>query len=125
VDGWATVTSENAVQVLLYCHHDDWDVKETYDIDLVFENLPFDCKVLVKHSRIDAEHSNAYAEWVRQGKPNYPNPGQYAAIKARDGIEFCEAPQTVLVHEGRLEKHFALPTHAISFLTIEKTERYE
>ncbi len=120
VDGWATTTSENAVQVLLYCHHDDWDVKETYDIDLTLVNLPFNGKAVVKHSRIDESHSNAYAEWVRQGKPNYPNPGQYEAIKGRESIEFCEAPQTVLIHEGRLEKHFTLPTHAISFLTIEK-----
>ncbi len=120
VDGWATITNENAVQVLLYCHHDDWDVKETYDIDLTLANLPFNGKVKVKHARIDAEHSNAYQEWVRQGKPNYPNEGQYAAIKGKEGIELCEAPETVLVHEGKLERRFTLPTHGISFLTIEK-----
>ncbi len=120
MDGWATITGENEVQVLLYCHHDDWDVKETYDIDLTLVNLPFNGKAIVKHSRIDESHSNAYAEWVRQGKPNYPNPGQYEAIKGRESIELCEAPQTVLIHEGRLEKHLTLPTHAISFLTIEK-----
>lgn len=121
IDGWATITGENAVQILLYCHHDDWDIKQTFDIDLVIDSLPFGGKVMVKHVRIDAEHSNAYAEWVRQGKPNYPTAGQYDAIKARDVIEYCEAPAIMMVHEGKLQKYFDLPTHGISFLTIEKT----
>jgi len=120
VDGWATMDSEDKLQVLLYCHHDDWDVKETYDIDLVLDNLPMEGKVQIRHLRIDAEHSNAYAEWERQGRPNYPNEGQMAAIKARSGLEYCEAPETVLVHEGKLQRKFTLPTHGISFLEIVK-----
>lgn len=120
VDGWATMDSDDKMQVLLYCHHDDWDVKETYDIELSLNNLPIEGKVRVKHYRIDAEHSNAYAEWVRQGKPNYPNEGQREAIVARSGLEFCEAPATVLVHDGRIEKSFTLPTHGISLLVFEK-----
>lgn len=120
IDGWATMDGGDKMQVLLYCHHDDWDRKETFDIDLALENLPISGKVLVKHYRIDDQHSNAYAEWERQGRPNYPNEGQKAAIASRSGLEFCEAPETVLVHEGRLEKRFTLPTHGISLLTIEK-----
>lgn len=120
IDGWATITGEDAVQILLYCHHDDWDLKQSFDIDLQLENLPFGGKVLIKHARIDAEHSNAYTEWVRQGRPNYPTGGQYDAIKAKDAIEFCEAPAQVLVHEGKISRRFTLPTHAISFITIEK-----
>lgn len=120
IDGWATQDNENAMQVLLFCHHDDWDVKETFDVELAVDNLPMEGKVCVKHYRIDADHSNAYAEWVRQGKPNYPNEGQRDAILARAGLEFCEAPETVLVHDGKIEKHFTLPTHGISLLMIEK-----
>ena len=120
IDGWATCDGEEALQVLLYCHHDDWDRKETFDIDLTFENLPVTGSVRVFHYRIDASHSNAYAEWERQGKPDWPNEGQRAAIIARSGLEFAEAPETVLVHQGRLEKHFSLPTHGISFLELRK-----
>jgi hypothetical protein len=36
--------------------------------------------------RIDQSHSNAYAEWVRQGKPMYPAPAQRAAIEARASL---------------------------------------
>ena len=120
VDGWATMDGEDKLQVLLYCHHDDWDRKETFDIDLALKNLPMEGKVQVRHLRIDAEHSNAYAEWVRQGMPNYPNEGQRAAIVARSGLEYCEAPEVVMVHEGVLNRRFTLPTHGISLLEIVK-----
>lgn len=120
IDGWATMDGEEKLQVLLYCHHDDWDRKETFDIDLRLANLPMEGKVRVKHLRIDDQHSNACAEWERQGRPNYPSEGQYAAIQARSGLEYCEAPREELVHEGRLEMKFELPTHGISLLEIEK-----
>ena len=118
IDGWATCDGGDAMQVLLYCHHDDWDRKETFDIDLRIDNLPMEGKVRVTHWRIDETHSNAYAEWERQGRPDWPNEGQRAAMLARSGLEFCEAPETALVHGGRLERRFALPTHAISLLEI-------
>ena len=119
VDGWATV-QDGAVQVLLYCHHDDWDVKETYDVTLSLAGLPFDADARVTHYRIDAEHSNAYAEWVRQGRPNYPADGQYAAIKAHDALSYA-APRSVVKTNGNaLTLTFPLPTHAISLLIVEK-----
>ena len=104
--------------MLLYCHHDDWDRKETFDIDLRIDNLPMEGKVRLTHWRIDETHSNAYADWERQGMPDWPNEGQRAAMLARSGLEFCEAPETALVHGGCLERRFALPTHAISLLEI-------
>ena len=118
IDGWATCDGADAMQVLLYCHHDDWDRKETFDIDLCLDNLPMTGKVRVTHTRIDAQHSNACAEWERQGRPDWPNEGQRAAMLARSALEFCEAPETLLVREGRVEKRFTLPTHGISLLEI-------
>ncbi len=119
VDGWATL-DETGLQVLLYCHHDDWDAKQVFGIDLKLQNLHFSGKARVKHYRIDATHSNAYQEWVRQGKPNYPADGQYQAIKARDGLELYEAPFECEITDGAITRSFELPTHGISFLTIEK-----
>ncbi len=118
VDGWATMNGPDTMQVLLYCHHDDWDIKQTFDIEMRLENLPFDGAVLVEHYRIDNNHSNAYSEWVRQGKPNYPTEGQRKAIVARSGLEYYEAPERVLIHDGKLLRSFELPTHGISFLKL-------
>jgi len=119
IDGWATA-KDGAVQILLYCHHDDWDVDRAFDIDLSVEAMPFGGPARVTHYRIDAAHSNAYAEWARQGRPNYPTPEQYEAIKARDGLEMCEAPRVAHPAEGRLVHSFTLPTRGVSLLLIEK-----
>ena len=119
IDGWATVGANDSVQILLYCHHDDWDVQDTFDVDLKLSNLPSG-RMQVRHYRIDAEHSNAYAEWMRQGMPDYPNAGQYAAIKARDGLELLTPPDTVLVTEGGAALQFSMPVHAVSLLVLEK-----
>ena len=118
IDGWAFCAGEDVIQVLVYCHHDDWDRKETFDVTLTLDNLPMTGMARIIHYRIDASHSNACAEWERQGRPDWPNEGQKAAILARSHLEFCEAPEVVMIHNRRLEKHFTLPTHAISLLEI-------
>ena len=106
--------------MLLYCHHDDWDRKETFDISLEVENLPFDGQVLITHHRIDGEHSNACTEWERQGKPDWPDEAQRAAIVSRSGLECFREPEKHEVREGRLALRFPLPTHGISLLEIRK-----
>ena len=122
VAGFATLSGTHELAILLYHHHDDWDKDESVSVELAIENLPFDSENLtVHHYRIDAEHSNAYSEWVRQGKPRYPQGGQYASIKARDGLEMLVSPQ--IVHNNnvpaeRLILEFSLPIHGISLLVV-------
>ncbi len=120
VDGWAVMDGGDRLQVLLYCHHDDWDRKEGFDICLTLVNLPTEGSMQLRHTSIDAEHSNAYAEWVRQGRPDYPNEGQRAAIEARSGLEYCEAPAILQVNGGSITHRFTLPTHGISLLEFVK-----
>ena len=83
-------------------------------------HLPMEGAVQVRHLRIGESHSNAYAEWVRQGRPDYPTEGQKTAILARSGLEYAEAPQVMLVHEGTLQHRFTLPVHGISLLDFVK-----
>ena len=109
------------MQILLYCHHDDWDVKKEYDVSLHIDGLEKG-GYTARHLRIDDEHSNAYAEWLRQGMPNWPNEGQYAAIKARDGIEALCPPQMLEADKGGTNLSFSLPTHAVSLILIEKKQ---
>ena len=57
---------------------------------------------------------------MRQGSPNYPTPEQYKAIKAREGLELCEAPLKLKLYEGRISHCFQLPTHGVSLLLIKR-----
>src|SRR5690606_37608744 len=119
ISGFATISGSKSLEVLIYNHHDDWDVDGDYEIDLQVENLPFEQQTLtLKHYRIDHAHSNAYAEWVRQGKPMYPSAGQRAAIKAREGLELLEPPQEITAEHGKVTLTFSMPVHSISLLVF-------
>ena len=120
IDGWAFCDGSDALQVLIYCHHDDWDRKENYEIALTMENLPMEGPAIVTHYRIDGEHSNACAEWERQGSPDWPDGKQRAAIMARSGLEMLREPVKTTVTGGRLEERFTLCTHGISLLEIRR-----
>ena len=119
VSGFAGLSGAKSLEILVYRHHDDWDRRGERTVALEVVNLPFDAGALtLRHYRIDAEHSNAYAEWVRQGRPMYPAPGQRAAIKAREGLELLEAPRAVTPEGGALRLSFAMPAHAVSLLVL-------
>ena len=120
VDGWATITGDSSVEVMLYCHKDTWETDGSVGIEFAAENLPFEGPFKVTHYRIDKNHSNAYAEWVRQGKPDYPQGGQYDAIKDREGLELLEPVKTVPVIDGKAKLYFDMPEKSVSFIKIEK-----
>jgi len=119
IGGFATLSGNKSLEVLIYNHHDDWDRRGEYAIDLEIANLPFASdKVRVTHYRIDQSHSNAYSEWLRQGQPIYPAPGQRAAIAARDGLELLAPSQQFQLDSGKLRLEFSLPVHGVSLVCI-------
>jgi xylan 1,4-beta-xylosidase len=122
ISGFATLSSNQRLAVLIYNHHDDWDMSENCEIEVTIENLPFDKPDLcLRHYRIDQSHSNAYAEWVHQGKPMYPTESQRKAIKSREELELLEPLQKLSPLEGKIKLKFSLPVHGISLLIIEPT----
>ena len=120
IGGFAALDEQDNLQVLVYSHHDVIERSETTLVELEICGLPGgDAPLTLRHYRIDAAHSNAYAEWLRQGKPMYPTAGQYEAIQARDGLELAEPPRTVTPQAGALRLNASLPAHAISLFTFE------
>ncbi|MBZ0300134.1 MAG: beta-xylosidase [Anaerolineae bacterium] len=120
LSGFATLSGGRRLAVLIYQHHDDWDLSGDTRVDLTIENLSLESdQVVVTHYRIDQTHSNAYGEWVRQGKPMYPTPGQRECIQLREGLEMIAPPQSMTVENGRLTQSFTMPVHAISLILVE------
>ncbi|MGQ9632527.1 MAG: GH39 family glycosyl hydrolase [bacterium] len=119
IDGLASMSGNGSVEVMLWNHHDDWDVKGDCEIDLQVENLPFGGDgVRCEHYRIDSTHSNSYTEWKRQGCPQEPTEGQLRAIKSREGLEMMEPPGVYKLLDGKFKKSIILPTHSVSLLVI-------
>jgi xylan 1,4-beta-xylosidase len=122
LSGFATLTGEDEIAILLYNHHDDWSADTAQTVELVVDNLPFvAAAVRLVHYRIDDTHSNGYTEWVRQGRPMYPTPGQYAAIQARAGLEMLEAPLRLTLLDGKVKLLLEMAAHAVSLLLIKPT----
>jgi xylan 1,4-beta-xylosidase len=119
ISGFATLSDDKSLEILIYNHHDDWDMAEPYEIELEIDNLAFAGQELtLRHYRIDQTHSNAYPEWLRQGQPMYPAPGQKAAIKSREGLELLEPSQKIMRYEDKVKLNFKLPVHGISLLCL-------
>ncbi len=117
VAGVATLSGDGALHVLVYHHHDDWRRSGEAVVDLRIANVPAEAREMtLRHHRIDGQHSNAYTEWLRQGRPDYPTGGQREVIASRSGLELLEPPRTVRVADGALGVSFPLPVHGISLL---------
>lgn len=119
IDGLAT--GGDTASVIVWNHCDDWTVEGSRQIDLKLANLPHLAgqAVEVKHWRIDSEHSNAYTEWVKMGRPEGPTAEQLAQLKASQQLTLLEEPQqTTLEKDGTLQLSFELPVHGLSLIEI-------
>ena len=117
VAGFAVRGKNGEIQIVIYSHCNDSDKAETQEISLTVEGIG-EKEATVSHYRIDSAHSNAYAEWIRQGRPLFPAGEQYDAIKEKDGLEKLCADETVMA-KGSLRLDFCMPSHAVSYLVIQ------
>ena len=112
--------SERSVGVLLWNYHDDDLPAPDAPVVLKVNGLPKDAKrVLVRHYRIDQDHSNPYTLWKNMGPPQAPTPEQYARLKAAGQLQLLESPRWVEIKEGKLDLDFSLPRQAVSLLEVE------
>jgi xylan 1,4-beta-xylosidase len=111
------------VTVLVWHQTDPWWEEDEAAVSLAVEGLPFGGPVTVRHWRIDGRHSNAYAEWRRQGSPEDPSPAQIARLRSRQGLELIEPPARHAVGgDGTLTLRFTLPLHGVSLLEVTAAE---
>ena len=118
ISGLAVEGKEGETQILIYSHNNDRDEKEENIVILTVEGLSGKDTVQCSHYRIDAEHSNPYAEWKRQGEPLFPEGEQYDAIKQRDNLEKFAEDTAVSVKDGKVTLTFSMPAHAVSYIVL-------
>ncbi|QHQ62824.1 hypothetical protein Ana3638_20250 [Anaerocolumna sedimenticola] len=118
ISGFAVKGSNGETQIVIYSHNNDRDKQEVIKVNLKVSGLKGKKEVTVSHYRIDEEHSNAYAEWIRQGSPMYPDELQYKAIKARDDLEKLTDDYIAVVTDGQVTVSFDLTAHSVSYLVV-------
>ena len=113
----------NQLFVFVWHYHDDDLPGPDAEVELALNGLPWpDGEARLQHFRIDAGHSNAFAEWQRIGSPSQPSPEQYAQLEKAGQLTSLGVPQTVQFESGGTTVRFKLPRQAVSLLVFERNK---
>jgi xylan 1,4-beta-xylosidase len=103
------------ISVLIWHYHDDDVAVPDAAITLTVEAAAAGS---VRHERMDAGHSNAFAAWRAMGSPQAPTPAQYAALEAAGQLCRLDAAVTV-TRDAPLTLRLTLPRQGVSLLRLE------
>ena len=110
--------SARTATVLVWNYHDDDLPAPSAPIRLSVEGLPAG-RATLTHYRIDEDHSNSHAAWLRMGSPQKPTLSQYAELeKASELQELTPARQITIGPDGRVDVEFQLPRKSVSFIKV-------
>ena len=111
--------AEREISVMAWNYHDDDVAGPDAPVRLTVAGIPpAASRVLLRHFRIDRDHSNAYTVWQQMGSPQNPTPAQYARLEAAGRLEMLDSPQWVSPQNGIVELAFPLPRQAVSLVQV-------
>ena len=116
----ALATSSGHGMTVMVWNYQDEDVSgPPAAIDLKLEGLPKDLtRVLVRHYRIDQDHSNAYTAWKGMNSPQHPSAEEYARLEAAGQLQLLNSPYWLSAMNGAGRVQFNLPLQAISLVDL-------
>jgi xylan 1,4-beta-xylosidase len=118
IDAMAT-RSDHEISVMSWNYHDDDVAGPSAPIHLTIAGVPAAAhRVLVRHYRIDQEHSNAYTVWKQLGSPQSPSAEQYAHLEAAGQLELIGSPEWVSADKGSIEVSYSLPRQGVSLVQV-------
>ena len=110
---------KNKLAMLVWHYHDDDVPGPDANVDLTLDNLPLaNGDVKLTQYRIDADHSNSYAAWLKMGSPLPISDKQYSELEKAGQLAELEPPKDLRVKDGKLDLNFALPRQAVSLLVL-------
>ncbi len=113
------VVSENKLSVLIWNYHDDDVPAAPAAVNLHLTGLPEKSqRLLVRHYRIDADHSNSFNVWKQMGSPQHPTAEQYAKLEAAGQLQLLESPKWIANNGAKAELGFSLPRQGISLVEL-------
>lgn len=111
--------SDHNITVLVWNYHDDDVPAPDVPLRVSLAGIPAKAeRVLLRHYRIDRDHSNAFTVWKEMGSPPTPTTEQYARLKASGQLQLFESPRWIKVKQGAAELEFPLPGQALSLLEV-------
>jgi xylan 1,4-beta-xylosidase len=105
------------VTVLVWNYHDDDVAAPAATVELTVDGLK-NGAATVTHYRVDGDHSNSYAAWLRMGSPQSPSTAQYRELARAGRLARLTPPKRVRIEGGKAIERFALPRQGVSLLVI-------
>jgi xylan 1,4-beta-xylosidase len=113
------VASDHKISVMIWNYHDDDVAAAPSDIRLAISGIPVRTRrVVLRHYRIDANHSNAFTVWKELGSPQNPTPEQYAKLETAGQLQLLESPSRISAQNGSSDLSFSLPRQGISLVEL-------
>jgi xylan 1,4-beta-xylosidase len=109
---------EQGLSILVWHYHDDDEAGEGADIALSIEGWPRAIASL-RHYRMDADHSNAFAVWKGMGSPAVVEGEDYRRLEASGKLAQLHPARPVEIQEGAIRLQFALPRQGVSLIRLE------
>jgi xylan 1,4-beta-xylosidase len=111
--------AERSITVMVWNYHDDEVPGPDARIALRFAGVSArERRLLLRHYRVDRDHSNAYAAWLAMGSPQNPTQDQLAQLKAAGQLQLLESPRWIENRNESAEVDFTLPRQSISLLEL-------
>jgi xylan 1,4-beta-xylosidase len=119
VNALATI-AEREISAMVWNYLDDYlPSAPAAAVELTVAGVPADAKrVLLRHYRIDEDHSNAYTVWKSMGSPQNPTAEQYARLEAAGQLQLLTSPEWIVPRGGKVTAKFELPREAISLVQV-------
>jgi xylan 1,4-beta-xylosidase len=108
---------DTSASIMVWNYEDDDVPGPASPVKLTLRHIPA-THILVKHYRIDRQHSNAYTLWRRMGSPQQPTADGYRKLDRADGLQLLRAPRRMSTPQGTATFTFTLPREGISLLKI-------
>ena len=105
------------VSILVWNYHDDDLPAPAADIELAIDGVK-NGAATITHYRVDGDHSNSYAAWLKMGSPQDPSPEQYRQLERAGSLAMLGAAKKVRISGGTLTERFSLPRQGVSLVVI-------
>jgi xylan 1,4-beta-xylosidase len=110
--------SPQSATVLVWNYHDDDVPAPAARVTLTITGLPTG-RAVITHHRIDEQHSNSHAAWVRLGSPQQPTRAQYTALERASQLQELTPSRRVSIGaDGTTSEAFDLPRKSVSFVKV-------
>ena len=104
--------------VMVWNYHDNNDsTAPSSKVSVQLKGVPAG-KALLKHYRIDRQHSNSYEAWKKMGSPKQPSAEQIKELEKAGQLHMLNSPQQINIKNNETTVDVDLPRQGVSLLQL-------